>query len=163
MRKVIVNSTPLIALSHVKQLDLLRDLYGQVTIPRAVYNEISVKTDSSCKKAVDDALGWIVVEDIKNQMAKNMYKTQLHEGEVEVMILSLEQDADLVVIDDANAKKHAKYLNLNVTGTLGILIKAKQKGYINELKPILEEMVEKHIYLSDKLIKMCLEQVGEKN
>ena len=96
-------------------------------------------------------------------MAKNMYKTQLHEGEVEVMILSLEQDADLVVIDDANAKKHAKYLNLNVTGTLGILIKAKQKGYINELKPILEEMVEKHIYLSDKLIKMCLEQVGEKN
>lgn len=92
-----------------------------------------------------------------------MYKTQLHEGEVEVMILSLEQDADLVVIDDANAKKHAKYLNLNVTGTLGILIKAKQKGYINELKPILEEMVEKHIYLSDKLIKMCLEQVGEKN
>lgn len=79
------------------------------------------------------------------------------------MILSLEQDADLVVIDDANAKKHAKYLNLNVTGTLGILIKAKQKGYINELKPILEEMVEKHIYLSDKLIKMCLEQVGEKN
>ena len=163
MRKVIVNSTPWIALSHVKQLGLLRDLYGQVTIPRAVYNEISVKTDSSCKKAVDDALGWIVVEDIKNQMAKNMYKTQLHEGEVEVMILSLEQDADLVVIDDANAKKHAKYLNLNVTGTLGILIKAKQKGYINELKPILEEMVEKHIYLSDKLIKMCLEQVGEKN
>ena len=163
MRKVIVNSTPLIALSHVKQLDLLRDLYGQVTIPRAVYNEISVKTDYSCKKAVDDALGWIVVEDIKNQMAKNMYKTQLHEGEVEVMILSLEQDADLVVIDDANAKKHAKYLNLNVTGTLGILIKAKQKGYINELKPILEEMVEKHIYLSDKLIKMCLERVGEKN
>lgn len=162
MRKVIVNSTPLIALSHVKQLGLLRDLYGQVTIPRAVYNEISVKTDSSCKKAVDNALGWIVVEDIKNQMAKNMYKTQLHEGEVEVMILSLEQDADLVVIDDANAKKHAKYLNLNVTGTLGILIKAKQKGCINELKPILEEMVEKHIYLSDKLIKMCLEQVGEK-
>ena len=66
MRKVIVNSTPLIALSHVKQLGLLRDLYGQVTIPRAVYNEISVKTDTSCKKAVDDALGWIVVEDIKN-------------------------------------------------------------------------------------------------
>lgn len=67
MRKVIVNSTPLIALSHVKQLGLLRDLYGQVTIPRAVYDEIWVKTDSSCKKAVDNALDWIVVEDIKTR------------------------------------------------------------------------------------------------
>jgi predicted nucleic acid-binding protein len=62
---------------------------------------------------------------------------------------------------DANAKKHAKYLGLKVTGTLGVLIKGKKEGYIKELKPLLEEMVERNIYLSDSVIKMCLEQVGE--
>ena len=94
-------------------------------------------------------------------MAKVFYKTQLHEGEVEVMILSREIGADVVIIDDANAKKHAKYLQLPVTGTLGVLIKAKQKGYINELKPILNRMIEKGIYISDSLIELCLKQVAE--
>lgn len=94
-------------------------------------------------------------------MAKAMYKTQLHDGEVEVMILAKEIAADVVIIDDANAKKHAKYLGLPVTGTLGVLVKAKQKGYIDELKPILQRMVEKGIYISQSLVELCLKQVGE--
>lgn len=123
MRKVIVNTTPLIALSHVGQLTLLQKLYGEIIIPRAVYQELSAKEDSICKKQVDSSLDWIRVENIENQMAKAMYKTQLHEGEVEVMILAKEKSADVVIVDDANAKKHAKYLGLPVTGTLGVLIK----------------------------------------
>lgn len=161
MRRVVVNTTPLIALSHVGRLDILKKLYGEVTIPEAVYNELSVKAESVCKKAVDSSLDWIRVDKIKNQMAKTMYKTQLHDGEVEVMILAKEVAADVVIIDDANAKKHAKYLGLSVTGTLGVLIKAKQKGYINELRPILQRMVESGIYLSQSLIELCLKQVGE--
>ena len=161
MRRVVVNTTPLIALSHVGQLDILKKLYGKVTIPEAVYNELSVKAESVCKKAVDSSLDWIRVDKIKNQMAKTMYKTQLHDGEVEVMILAKEVAADVVIIDDANAKKHAKYLGLPVTGTLGVLIKAKQKGYINELRPMLQRMVESGIYLSQSLIELCLKQVGE--
>ena len=161
MRKVIVNSTPLIALCHVDQLEVLKSIYGEITIPQAVYKEISAKQDSICKKQVDAALGWIHVENIQNEMAKSMYKTQLHEGEVEVMILAKETEANLVIIDDANAKKHARYLGLTVTGTLGVLIKAKNQGHISELKPMLEEMVAKNIYLSDKIIQKCLQQVNE--
>ena len=161
MRKVVVNTTPLIALSHVGQLDVLKKLYGGIIIPEAVYRELSVKADSVCKKAVDSSLDWIQVGSIQNQMAKTMYKTQLHEGEVEVMILALEIGAEVVIIDDANAKKHAKYLELPVTGTLGILIKAKQKGYIDELKTILHCMTDNGIYISQSLIELCLRQVGE--
>ena len=90
-----------------------------------------------------------------------MYKTQLHDGEVEVMILSKEIEADVVIIDDGTAKKHAKYLGLSVTGTLGILIKANQEGYITELKPILLGMVGNGIYISKNLMDLCLKQVGE--
>lgn len=161
MRKVIVNTTPLIALCHVGQLDILKKIYGEISIPQAVYRELSEKKDSVCKKQVDDSLNWIHVENIKNQMAKSMFKTQLHDGEVEVMILAKEKNADLVIIDDANAKKHAKYLKLSVTGTLGVLIRAKRQGYISELKPIIQDMVEKNIFISKKLMKLCLEQVGE--
>ena len=56
MRKVVVNTTPLIALSHVGQLEVLKDLYGEIIIPDAVYRELAVKEGSVSKKAVDDAL-----------------------------------------------------------------------------------------------------------
>lgn len=161
MRKIIVNTTPLIALCHVGQLDLLKKIYGEILIPQAVYSELSEKKDSICKKQVDNSLDWIHVEKIENQMAKSMFKTQLHDGEVEVMILAKEKNADLVIIDDANAKKHAKYLKLPVTGTLGVLIKAKRQGYISELKPIIQELIDKNIYISKNLMKFCLEQVNE--
>jgi predicted nucleic acid-binding protein len=161
MRKVVVNTTPLIALSHIGQLDILKKMYGEILIPNAVYNELSAKPDSICKIEVDNSKDWIRVEEIKNQMAKSMYKTQLHEGEVEVMILAQEVNADLVIIDDANAKKHAKYLKLLVTGTLGVLIKAKQSGYVDKLKPMLQMMIENGIYISQDLVKLCLKQVGE--
>ena len=161
MRKVVVNTTPFIALRHVNRLEILKELYGQVIIPDAVYREISVKSDSVCKKMVDEALDWIHIESIQDQLAKAMYKTQLHDGEVEVMILSKELAADVVIIDDANAKKHAKYLGLPVTGTLGVLIKAKQNGFIKELKPILLQLKEKGIYISQNLVELCLKQAGE--
>lgn len=162
MRKVIVNTTPLIALCHVGQLDVLKKIYGEALIPPAVYQELSEKKESLCKKQVDNSLNWIHVEKIENQMAKSMFKAQLHDGEVEVKILAKEKNADLVIIDDANAKKHAKYLKLPVTGTLGVLIKAKRQGYIRELKPIIQEMIDKNIYISENLTKLCLEQVNEK-
>lgn len=161
MRKVIVNSTPLIALCHVNQLVVLKQLYGEITIPKAVYDEISVKEDSICKKTVDESLDWIHVQEIQNYVAKTMFKSQLHEGEVEVMILAMEQQADIVIIDDQNAKKYAKYLKLPVTGTLGVLMKAKQNGYIAELKPILDRMIQNGIYIKANLIELCLKQVGE--
>lgn len=161
MHKVIVNTTPLIALSHVGQLSVLKELYGEIIIPEAVYRELSVKAESICKRTVDMSLDWIRVGKIQNQMAKSMYKTQLHDGEVEVMILSKEIGADVVIIDDANAKKHAKYLGLPVTGTLGVLIKAKQEGYIEALKPILYQMIEHGIYISNSLVELCLKQVAE--
>lgn len=162
MHKVVINSTPLIALAHINKLHLLNKLYDEVYIPQAVFNEISVKEGSVCKIQVEASLNWIKVLSINNVMAKEFFKAQLHDGEVEVMILAKEVCSDLVVIDDKNAKKHAKYLGLNVTGTLGILIKAKQKGFIKEVKPLLLELKNKGIYISDNVIDMCLKAANEK-
>ena len=125
MRKVIVNSTPLIVLCNANLLFILKELYGNITIPQAVFDEVTAKPDSACLQ-IKENLDWIFVEKIKDVADRKMYKAKLHAGEVDVMILAQESpQADLVIIDDNAAKKTAKYLGLTVTGTLGVLFIAK--------------------------------------
>lgn len=161
MHRVIVNSTPLIILCNIGKLEILKELYEEIVIPQAVYAEVTVKEDSACQQIV--SAEWIHVEQIKDQSDKRMYKAKLHAGEVEVMILAQEDEkADLVVIDDNAAKKTAKYLGLTVTGTVGILLKAKKRGIIKEIRPILENMKGKGFYISEGVEQMILEQADEK-
>ena len=90
-----------------------------------------------------------------------MFKARLHDGEVEVMILARELDADLVVIDDYAARKTAEYIGLNLTGTIGTLIKAKQNGYIDDVMPIVKIMEQNGIYYSDQLKNQIRRLTGE--
>ena len=158
MRKVIVNSTPIIGLADIGRLDLLKQVYDQITIPQAVYDEIITP---SVKGQVDENSDWITVEKIQDSSQKRMYRAKLHAGEVEVMILAQEQDADLVILDDNAAKKTAKYLGLNVTGTLGVLLRAKQEGHIEAVSPLMDALVKDHFFIDEKVRGMVLKQAGE--
>lgn len=140
---------------------MLKDLYGEVLIPDAVYREISAKHDSVAKIELDKSLDWVRICKIQNELARFLFKSQLHDGEVEVMILGKEEDATLLIIDDKNAKNHAKYLKFNVTGTLGILLKAKREGHIDVIKPLLDKMVSEGIFLGAKIRAYCLKEAGE--
>lgn len=161
MLKVIVNSTPLIVLCNIGKLDILKKLYGEITIPEAVFNEVTEKEDSACQ-ILKSSLDWIHVNKISNQSEKKMYKAKLHDGEVEVMILAQEmKGTDLVIIDDNAAKKTAKYLGLTVTGTMGVLLKAKKCGIISEIYPLLEEIKRNGFYIGRSLEVLILEQAGE--
>ena len=160
MRKEVVNSTPLIVLCGIGKLELLREMYEEISIPLAVFREVTAKDDSACVQ-LRSAGAWVHVEQIKDYSEKKMYKARLHDGEVEGMILAQEQKADLVVIDDNAAKKTAKYLGLTVTGTLGILVKAKQCGIIKEVRSLLSEMKQNGFYVSDNVERLVLEQAGE--
>lgn len=70
-------------------------------------------------------------------------------------------NADLVIIDDNAAKKTAKYLGLTVTGTLGVLIKAKQSGIISSVKNAITKIQSNGFYINENIIKLALKQVGE--
>lgn len=157
MRKVVVNSTPLISLDRVNQLNLLQELYGQIYIPYGVYEELSVEDKHNFLTNID----FIKVQVIKNEEAKKFFKTSLHKGEVEVMILAEEINADLCVIDDLLARKYAKYLGYTITGTIGILLKAKEKGYINQIKPLLNDLIESGIYIDNNLYRNVLRIANE--
>lgn len=160
MRKVIVNSTPIIALSKAGRLHLLKELYGQISIPTAVKEEVTRKNDSV--KAELESCDWIHVEPITDSTSKNMYKAKLHDGEVEVMILAQEHEGDhLVIIDDGPARRTAEYLGLTMTGTIGVLIKAKGKGLIGAVMPVISIMEKQGIYFSDDLKARVKRVAGE--
>ena len=74
----------------------------------------------------------------------------------------LETDADLLIIDDNAAKKTAKYLGLTVTGTMGVLLKAKKEGLISEVKPLLNGLINDGLYVTPTVQNYVLEQAGEK-
>lgn len=160
MRNVIVNSTPLIVLCGIGCFDILRSLYQEIIIPNAVYQEVTAKEDSACMQ-IKTAGSWIRIKHIQDHTEKKMYKAKLHEGEVEVMILAQELNADLVIIDDNAAKKTAKYLGLTVTGTLGVLLKAKKHKIIENIYPLLTEMKKNGFYIDSVLENMVLKQAGE--
>ena len=160
MRKIIVNATPLIVLCHIGCLGLLKKLYDKIIIPRAVYQEVCAKPDSACQQ-IKEHTDWIQVRDVSNQTERKMYQAKLHAGEVEVMILAHEIDADLLIIDDNAAKKTAKYLGFTVTGTLGVLLKAKRMGLIQEVRPLLLAIQKNGFYVSSTVVNMVLTAANE--
>ena len=157
MRKVVVNTTPLISLANVSQLDILKKLYDEIMVPPAVIDEIK----SQPAKSIVSESKWIRVIPLSQEEDKGLFRAKLHSGEVEVMLLAKEQNADLVIMDDNAAKKTAKFMGLNVTGTLGVLIRAKSEGYIREVKPIIQAIIADGFYVDEKTVQYVLEEAGE--
>ena len=160
MRKVVVNSTPLIALCKVNRLELLKDLYGEITIPEAVFQEITAKNDAVKRKVLANG-AWIHIQAVSDTSDRRMYKAKLHDGEVEVMILAQEIHADLVIIDDNAARKTAVYLGLPLTGTVGVLLRAKERGFIPQVMPVVESMEQNGIFYGPQLKAWVRNQSGE--
>jgi predicted nucleic acid-binding protein len=86
----------------------------------------------------------------------------LDKGEAEAIVLATEKEADLIILDESLGRFHAKHSGLKVTGTIGILLKAKQLGHINELKSLLFELRTKNVWLSDSFIENALKLANKK-
>lgn len=159
MLKVVSNTTPIISLLKLLRLDILEKLYSEISIPNAVFQEIEVGKN---KKYYQDLskINWINIVEIQDKQAVK-YFLDLDSGEAEAIVLATEINADLIIMDEKLGRFHAKHADLKVTGTIGVLIKAKKQGLISELRPVLYELTNKGIWISEKLIKEILIQVGE--
>ncbi|MCL2287069.1 MAG: DUF3368 domain-containing protein [Firmicutes bacterium] len=161
MRSVVVNSTPIISLNIINRLDLLEKMYDKVYIPYAVYEEVSVDGEDVISRDLLLSFSNFSIEQISNTEAKRYFRTSLHKGEIETMILASELEADLCVIDDQVAKNHAKFLGLTVTGTLGLLAKGKERGLVERVTPLMDTLVQNGIYISGKLYADIRKIAGE--
>lgn len=85
----------------------------------------------------------------------------LDAGEAESIVLAVEMNAGLLILDERLGRFHAKHASLNVTGTIGVLLKAKRAGLVKEIKPLLQELISKDVWISEKLFAEILKRSGE--
>ncbi len=153
---IVSNSSPLIVFSKINRLSLLENLFGEVCIPRAVYEEIT----RGGKGAEIVGNKWIKTKDIKDKDFAEYLSKMIGRGEAEAIILAKEQKSKLL-IDDAQGRKHAELLNLQFIGCLGLLKLAKNRGLISSVKELIYELQKKSFYIDEELITAVLESVGE--
>ncbi|MGC9444930.1 MAG: DUF3368 domain-containing protein [Candidatus Methanospirareceae archaeon] len=154
--RLVSNSSPLIALAKIGMLGILRE---DLVIPQAVFAELT----ESAKEYADEFDTWCKerVIEVKDPRAVEYLELMLGKGEAEAIALAEELKTNIVLIDDLKARKIAKLRGLNVIGTLGILLDAKDRGIIVEIRPLLEELMKKRIRISKELYDRTLELAHE--
>lgn len=159
-RTVIVNTSPLFYLHRLDCLDCLEKLYGEIIIPEAVMLELEEgrKVGEDVPDIAD--CQWIKVKKVTIPAFIKII-SDLGSGEAEVMALGCEEKEPLLIIDDSLARRIAKLQAFKFTGTAGVLLKARKKGYITEIKPLIERLREVGFYLSDRLIADILKMAEE--
>lgn len=151
---VILNNTPLVALWLLDQLTLLRDLFRFVLIPSAVEMEFLAAESAMRKQALEQS-HWIKTVSVQNPRHALTY-TGLDQGEAEVLALGVEQGARLVVIDERKGRQYAKRLGLPLTGTLGLLLVAKEKRLITQVAPYITRLETAGLYFHPTLVRRVL-------
>lgn len=159
MPEIVSNTTPLISLMKISQLEILKKIYSEIVIPEAVYKEIEAGKHKEFYRDLSK-IDWIKIRSIKNKRSIN-YFLDLDAGEAEAIIIASEIGADLIILDEKLGRYHAKHAGIKVTGTLGLLVKAKKMGLVPKLKPLLKELTEKNVWISDRLIAQVCKTVDE--
>lgn len=157
---VVTNTTPVISLSLVGQLQLLEQLYGEVLLPPAVYREVLVGGRTKIGVTELQNAHWLRQVTLTDPRRADLL-LDLDRGEAEAIALAQELNADLLILDERLARRYARRAGLTITGTLGVLLKAKQQGLISEIRPLTEQMQNGGIHLADQLIAQVLRLAKE--
>jgi uncharacterized protein len=139
MPEVIADTSSIQYLHQTDLLDLLPTLYQRILIPQAVVDELTQGRSQGIVLPNPETLSWITLSKVPTSKLIPLIP-RLGAGEREVISLALSHSGSLVILDDALARNYAQQMSIKLTGTLGILLKAKQSGYITQIAPILEQL-----------------------
>ncbi|MEQ8974133.1 MAG: DUF3368 domain-containing protein [Coleofasciculus sp. C1-SOL-03] len=159
---VVSNTSPIFYLSTIGQLDLLRQLYNEVVIPTTVFNEITNVGNTDASASIVPTLTWVKTQSATDQAFVNRLRTELDPGEAEAIALAVELNADRLLMDERLGRGAAMRVGLQVTGVLGILIAAKRNNLIQEVKPLLDALIDRvGFWVEEQLYTEVLQAVGE--
>ncbi|MDO8724178.1 MAG: DUF3368 domain-containing protein [Syntrophales bacterium] len=155
-RVVVTNTTPLITLAAATgNLDVLRTLYTRVVVPYEVAEEIRAGGKDAFGLDVFDQASWLEITPGPVVLPPYLQNT-LDRGEASVIQTALQQGIKLVCIDETVGRRIARLSNLSVTGSIGILLKAKSMGYALSIPEAINRMRERGIWLSQDVISFAL-------
>jgi predicted nucleic acid-binding protein len=145
---VISNTSPLFYLHRLRHLDLLQKLYQRVIVPEAVADELKAGRNQGEDDPDIADYNWIEVRAVRVPELVRLI-TDLGAGEAQVLALAPEEPGSLVILDDRLARQVATLQNLRLTGTAGMILKAKQEGHIAAVAPLLTRLTQLDFRLSD--------------
>lgn len=154
---VIADSGPIFSLALIDKLDLLDKIFDDVKIAQAVWIEIS--TDES--KPFHERICSYFQDKVEQIKGFNELTFVMDYGESESVILYKELQADFLLIDDKKARSIAENFGINCVGTIGLLSIARDKGFVDNLKPLFDLFLQNHRYYSIELLNAILLQKGE--
>ena len=161
---VVSDTSPITNLAAVGHLNLLQELYFQLTIPEEVRDELIL--GGSGNNPGSEALSepWFIIERSDKQEYSRLAQANpaLDRGEVAALALAVQRSANLVLLDDKAARNAAKALNLPHIGVVGILLAAKSRGLVPLIKPILDDLrIHAGFRLADAVYQDALRRAGE--
>lgn len=156
----IVNTSPLLYLHQVGQLDILPKLYGTVTTPPAVEQELAVGRSKGVDVPNLEHLDWLKICTVES-VSTIPNVIDLGRGEAEVIALGLQNADHLLILDDQLGRRIAALYNLRSTGTLGVLIKAKQAGHLSAITPVIAQLKAQGMWLSQSIVQKALQLAKE--
>jgi predicted nucleic acid-binding protein len=159
---VVSNTTPLIGLASIQRFELLRQLFGEVHLPQAVYDEavLAGREAGGAKQEVSTA-HWIRTVSVQDRLAVEVLLDEMDLGEAETIVLARELGADWVLMDEKKGRRKLEQLGLKKVGTLGILLKAKQVGLLAVIRPEVEQLHRHGFSISQNVIDEVLHQANE--
>jgi len=167
---VVVNSGPLMALAKLGLLDLLPRLYGQVSLPTAVFVEVVVR---GRERGYSDAFhvqlaiqqGKIQVLDVNDRdLPSDIHDLSLDAGEKQALYLAQRTKADLALFDDEKVRDEAKARGMSVKGTLGVIVEAYRAGVLgfNDVENTIEAIIDREdIWISEELCRRVLSKLKD--
>jgi uncharacterized protein len=155
-----INTSPLLYLHQVRLLEILPKLYGTVIAPSAVEQELAVGRAKGIAVPDLNLLNWLQIRVI--DLASTIPNViDLGRGEAEVIALGIENPNSLLILDDQLGRRIATLYQLRYTGTLGVLIKAKQAGYLAAIAPVIRELQAQGMWLTESVIQTVLKLAQE--
>ena len=127
----------------------------------SLLSEKIVTTPEVLKEFGNPLPGWVEIKAVTNILLQQVFEERVDKGEASAIALAMETPSSTLLIDDLRGRKLAKQLNIQFTGTLGLLLVAKQAGLIPVLKPILHKVQQTNFRVSDQLISEILKEAGE--
>ena len=149
--KLIISDTScLISLSNIGKLELLHLIFEKIVTTPEIVQEFG-----------ENLPEWVEVVPVLDKAKQQLLEMQVDRGEASAIALALENENPILIIDDYKARKLANNLKISYTGTIGVIIAAKQKGIISSIKPYLDKIKETNFRISADLEIQALRQANE--
>ncbi|MCR4405211.1 MAG: DUF3368 domain-containing protein [Candidatus Acetothermia bacterium] len=159
---IISDSSPLILLARIGLLCLLKRPFQEIIIPEEVYQEVVIQGgDRPGSREIGEA-PWVKMERVSNSRLIERYCHRgLSRKDAAVIALARERRADAVLMDEQRGRTVCRRAGLEVIGTGGLLVRAKEKGLIPEVKSALDGLIAQGLRLAPELYEALLKEAGE--